>query len=201
MGPSPDWFTTLVLKPWWVLKMVAAFTPWLYWTRQSASKPRITKFFQDLRSSPPPIPTTEQLKVGVAGFCWGGYYTIYLARDEPHTRVSSPGSNETSPLVDCGFTAHPSLLSVPKDIEGVRLPLSVGNGPDDAMLGRKKMALFKKILEEKDDGGKGVKHEVVLYDGATHGFAIRGDPNDPKQAELGQRAEDQAVNWFRNQLH
>ncbi|KAI1875664.1 uncharacterized protein JN550_001950 [Neoarthrinium moseri] len=196
MGPSPSWFTTLVMKPYWALRLSVAIIPWLFWTRESATRPRLTKFFQDLRSNPAPF-ETQRLKIGVAGFCWGGNHTIFLARDEPHTRVSSSGSGETLPLVDCGFTAHPSFVTVPKDIEGIRRPISIANGPDDQFLGRENMAVLKRILEAKEDNA----HEVVVYDGAKHGFAIRGDPNDPKQAELGAQAENQAVNWFKKQLH
>ncbi|KAK7988683.1 hypothetical protein PG989_008998 [Apiospora arundinis] len=196
MGPSPDWYTTLILKPYWALKTVAGMLPFLIWTRQYIAKPRIIKFFQDLRASPAPF-QTPRLKIGVAGFCWGGYYTIFLAQDNPETRIANPGSAEKVPLVDCGFTAHPSSVSMPSDVLAVRLPLSVANGPDDMMMGREKMVQLTKILETKEDAA----HEVVVYEGAKHGFANRGDPNDPKQAEMGLLAEDQAVRWFKKQLH
>lgn len=101
------------------------------------------------------------------------------------------------PLVDCGFTAHPSSVSIPSDILSVRLPLSVANGPDDTLMGRENMAKLTQILEANEE----VAHEVIVYEGARHGFANRGDPNDPKQAEMGLRAEDQAVRWFTKQLH
>lgn len=175
---------------------MAGMIPWLYHTREAVSKPIITKFFQNLRSHSPPF-ETERLRIGAAGFCWGGYYTVYLSKDEPGTRVASPVSGETLPLIDCGFTAHPSFLTVPKDIEAIKQPVSVGNGADDQFLGRKNMLLLKSILEGKEDAA----HEVIIYEGANHGFAIRGDPNDPKQAELGAKAEDQAVSWWKKQLH
>ncbi|KAK9782788.1 hypothetical protein SCAR479_01131 [Seiridium cardinale] len=196
MAPSDSWHTTLISKPYWAIQLAVSVIPWLYWSRQAVSKPLITKFFQDLRSHPPPF-STQRLKIGVAGFCWGGYYTFYLTRDEPGTRVASLGSEEKLPLVDCGFTAHPSLLTVPRDIEGVKLPISVGNGENDEFLGHKNMMILKNILEAKEDQA----HEVVIYDGARHGFAVRGDPKDPKQVELGAQAEDQAVNWWKKQLH
>ncbi|KAK8048736.1 dienelactone hydrolase [Apiospora phragmitis] len=191
MAPSPDWYTTLVKKPYWALKTIALIVPFLFWTRQSVAKPRTVKFFQNLRANPPPF-KTQNLKIGVAGFCWGGSHTIFLTQDNPKTRVAPPGSGEGVPLVVCGFTAHPSFVSMPSDILAVRLPLSVANGPDDAFLGREKMVQLTKILEANED----VAHEVVVYEGARHGFANRGDPNDPKQAEMGLRAEDQTVNWF-----
>ncbi|KAK8125591.1 Hydrolase tropI [Apiospora kogelbergensis] len=196
MGPSPDWYTTLVSKPYWALKTIVAMLPFLFWARRSVAKPRIISFFQDLRASPPPF-QSHGLKIGVAGFCWGGYYAIFLAQDNLETRVAPPGSAEEMPLVDCGFTAHPSSVSIPSDILSVRLPLSVANGPDDTLMGRENMAKLTQILEANEE----VAHEVIVYEGARHGFANRGDPNDPKQAEMGLRAEDQAVRWFTKQLH
>lgn len=195
-APSQTWFTTLVMKPYWLLKLASSLLPWAFWTRRAVTKPIITKFFQHLRSNPPPFSTPNRLKIGVVGFCWGGYWTIWLASDDPTLRFASPGSDEKPPLIDCGFTAHPSLLSFPADIEAVKRPLSVANGPDDYWMGRENMLTLTKILEAKEDS----VHEVVVYDGARHGFGNRGDPNDPKQAEMGLQAEDQALNWFKKHL-
>ncbi|KAI0134384.1 hypothetical protein BJ170DRAFT_729608 [Xylariales sp. AK1849] len=163
---------------------------------EEVAKPRITEFFQRLRSNDPPF-QTQRLKIGVAGFCWGGCYTVYLAKDAPETRVAPPGSEEKVPPIECAFTGHPSLLTMSKDIEAIKSLISVANGPDNAYMGREKMMISKKVLEAKEDNA----HEVVVYDGAKHGLAVRGDPNDPKQAQLGAQAEDQAVNWFKKHLH
>jgi hypothetical protein len=39
-------------------------------------------------------------------------------------------------------------------------------------------------------------HKAVIYLGAKHGFAIIGDPTDPKHKGFGDQAEAQAVSWF-----
>lgn len=183
------------MKPYWALKTIALMAPFIVRTRRSVTQPRVVRFFQDLRASPPPFPA-QSLKIGVAGFCWGGYHAIYLAQDNPETRVTPPGSAKGVSLINCGFTAHPSSVSIPSDILAVRLPLSVANGPDDALMGREKMVQLTQILEANEAAA----HEVVLFEGARHGFGNRGDPNDPKQAEMGLQAEDQAVNWFSKHL-
>ena len=38
--------------------------------------------------------------------------------------------------------------------------------------------------------------EVVVYEGATHGFAVRWDPKSERQQRQGEEAEEQAVRWF-----
>lgn len=177
---NKSWATTLFKVPiWWIQWLfITACTFW--YIRPGRCRPRIWGFFKALRDSPPHEPLAGHLKVGVAGFCWGGLFCIQLC-GEPN-------------LVTCGFTAHPSLLTVPRDIEAVQRPLSVGNGENDEWMGRKRMDKLKEILEAKED------MEVVVYDGAQHGFAVRGDPHDPRQAELGMLAEDQAVAWYRKHL-
>jgi dienelactone hydrolase len=158
-------------------------------------KPRIFNFFKALRTSPPPFPTND-LKIGAAGFCWGGYYTILLAHDIPSSRVQRNESQASSaalqPLIDCAFTAHPSMVTVPKDIEGVNLPLSVAVGNEDMAMKGTLILQVKEILEVKKKGD----HEVVIMPGAKHGFAIRVDPKDELQLEYAEKAEVQAIEWF-----
>lgn len=74
---------------------------------------KVTPFFQSLRSSP----ETEGLKIGAAGYCWGGKYTVLL-------------THGPTPLIDAGFTAHPSNLVMP-DIEQVKAPLCISVGDID----------------------------------------------------------------------
>ena len=51
---------------------------------------------------------------------------------------------------------------------------------------------MQEILKKK---GEGV-HEVVIIEGAQHGFSIRAAPDDEKAVRQGKQAEDQAVEWF-----
>lgn len=163
-----------------VAHAIYCFGPFLFWNRLAVVKPRIHKYFHDLQAD-----NTKSLPVGVAGYCWGGKYSFLLCSD---SEKSASGKS----LVDCGFTAHPSFLTIPNDAQGVKLPLSISVGDVDMALPLAKVHTIKEILEEK---GKD-KHEVVIIPGATHGFAIRADPRDEKAVEHGLLAEDQAANWF-----
>jgi len=153
--------------------------------------PRITRYLQAIRASPPAPLTPANLKLGTAGFCWGGRYAVMLCHDTPESRAVR-GTGTLRPLLDCSFTAHPAFLSIPDDFDKAIVPLSIAGGTEDELLPEKQMAEVKKALD-----AKGGLHEVVVYEGAIHGFAVRGDPNDPKQADMGLQAENQAVNWFR----
>lgn len=93
------------------------------------------------------------------------------------------------------------MLKLPRHIQEVQLPLSLANGENDSFMGEQKMKEVMRILEEKNrTASKETQgadmHEVVVYPGAKHGFAVRGDRDDLLQKERGDQSEDQAVRWF-----
>jgi dienelactone hydrolase len=168
---------------------------WKYRTRYSVSQPRVFSFVKALRTSPPPF-DTNNLKVGAAGFCWGGRHTVLLAVDTPSSRVyrheSQVNSSSLEPLIDCAFTAHPSYIEVPRDIEAITIPTSVAVGENDMAMGANNIQQMKGILENKKVG----EHEVIIIPGAKHGFSLRTHPDDKHEVECAQQAEDQAISWF-----
>lgn len=118
-----------------------------------------------------------------------------VAEAMPQRPGQSGGTGE--PLVVCGFTAHPSRLTFPTDMEAVELPLSVAAaGDNDPQMSREQGEETKKILEGKNKKTDGVEHEFVWYEGAKHGFAVRADEDDIEEAERGKKAEAQAISWF-----
>lgn len=186
--PAP-WSTTLLYKPLYLLSALYYALPWMVSTRSSICRPRIVSFFQSLRSSPAPF-TTSSLKIAAAGFCWGGQHTFYLAADHPSSRVSQ-ANKPLQRLIDCAFTAHPSFVNVPADVDAVTVPMSVAVGDEDMALKGDLARQMKDILEVKKVG-----HEVVIMKGAKHGFAIRAVPNEGAQRQQADEAEKQAINWF-----
>jgi dienelactone hydrolase len=174
--------------------MVPQLLTFLYHNRQGVTQPRIQAFLTAQRAAAPTTP------VGVAGFCWGGLHAVLLAHDTPkNTTLSADGT--PIPLIDCAFTAHPSLLSVPGHIHGVVQPLSVANGDVDEYMSRDKMVELTRLLKRKEsDSGDEGRYQVVVYPGAKHGFAVRGDPADERQKERGEGSENQAVEWFQKWL-
>jgi dienelactone hydrolase len=96
------------------------------------------------------------------------------------------------------FAGHPSMLSLPADAAAVRKPLSVAVGSKDDALGEDKVKEIKRVLEglQASEEGVVVQSEVVVYDGAGHGFCIRLDRHNEGQARQAEEAEEQAVRWF-----
>jgi dienelactone hydrolase len=198
-APQP-WFTTLFLKPIWAVQTLYATLLWLFKTRTSVCKPRIFDFLTQIRMQAPPF-ATDELRIGVAGFCWGGRHAFLLAADPVGSRVERYGSSTEKPeaLVDCAFTAHPSMLVLPREVEDVRVPMSVCVGEEDMMMSREQVGEMKRVLEGKRGSMEVEKkgdHEVVTIEGAEHGFAVRSDPGDEFMVECAMKAEKQAIEWF-----
>lgn len=189
MAPS-SWFTTIFYKPFYLLRAAAWMIPWFYFCRPAVSTPIIFEFFRALRTTP----ETANMKIGAAGFCWGGKFTVQLCQDIPSSRVHREGSEagELQSLVDAGFTAHPSFLSYPSDIDAVTKPLCIMVGDKDNQTSLAQAEQAKEILEKKKAGD----HEVIIMPGAKHGFGVRGLLKDEVQFKHGLKAEDQALLWF-----
>jgi dienelactone hydrolase len=176
LAPSPSIFTTIFYKPFWLFQVVMAAVPFLMYNGESVIKPRIVSFHEALRSDP----ETKSLKIGSAGFCWGGKYTILLSQ-EPN-------------LIDVGFTAHPSKMKFPEDWDKVQKPLSIAIGDVDMGIKIDMVNDIKPLLEGESKPKR--QNEVVIYPGAKHGFAVRAPPTDEGQTKSGVEAMKQAIAWF-----
>ncbi|KAK3329115.1 hypothetical protein B0H66DRAFT_540293 [Apodospora peruviana] len=205
--PTANVLSKLASRIWTNLRILPMLLRFVYHNRASVVQPRVHAFIHSVRNTTPPQQPGKPGKVAVAGFCWGGPFAVRLTHDIPENKTTFPstaaGSSQADdeaeyyPLVDCAFTAHPAQLSVPEDVQNVVQPLSVANGDDDEWMGREKMETLKRVLEDKNEALGQEVHEVQVYPGAKHGFAVRGDREDPQQRERGYRSEDQAVRWFR----
>ncbi|CAG8958302.1 hypothetical protein HYFRA_00000656 [Hymenoscyphus fraxineus] len=191
-----NWFTTIVYKPIWLVQSMITLLPWVLHTRAGVTTPIITTFLAAIRTDLPPF-ATNNLKIGVAGFCWGGRHAFLLSANDPKTHVVRYGSHPSAakqPLIDCAFTAHPSMLKLPSEVENAELPISMCVGDVDMMLTREQILKIKEMLEVKNK--KKGDHEVVIIPGAKHGFAVRMDPEDAFMVECSVKAEEQAIKWF-----
>ncbi|RDL29944.1 Uncharacterized protein BP5553_10571 [Venustampulla echinocandica] len=175
LTPSPSIFTTIFYKPVWLVKVFVAIVPFLLTNKESAIKPKIFKFHEALRNDP----ETSKLKLGSAGFCWGGKYTILLS--------------QTEDLVDAGFTAHPSKMKFPNDWDKVQKPLAIAIGDVDLGINLKMVKDIKKLLEDMKPKEQ---NQVVIYPRARHGFAVRANPEEEDQVKSAVEAKDQALAWF-----
>ncbi|CBX92072.1 hypothetical protein IAQ61_000262 [Plenodomus lingam] len=135
--------------------------------------PQIKQHAQTLKSQYP--------KVGAMGFCYGGWACLRLAADPK--------------LIDCASTAHPSMLEK-SEVDAVKMPVQFLAPENDFAYTEELKAYTHEAMPKT-----GAPWEYVFFPGMTHGFAARGDPNDPKQREAFERAKRSAVSWFVEYLH
>lgn len=91
---------------------------------------------------------------------------MLLAQDDPARHVvrheSQTLSKDPMPLIECAFTAHPSMLNVPKDIDAVKLPLSVAVGETDMALSAAKVKIVKVCRNFLSLGQTNLLHRKLL---------------------------------------
>ncbi|KAL4950433.1 hypothetical protein BDW69DRAFT_187370 [Aspergillus filifer] len=176
-----DWIT----KPYHIVSLLYGAGGFVIKNRPAKSYPIVESFFKSIRHS-----EEGHLPLGAAGFCWGGKHTVLLA----HGANTTLGNGERKNLIDAGFTGHPSMLSLPGDIEKIVLPVSFALAEFDMQLGEAKRGVLKGVMEgiEEKVGG-----EVKVYLGAGHGFCIRADTSVEDSARQCGEAEVQAVGFFR----
>ncbi|KAL9011502.1 MAG: hypothetical protein Q9173_003665 [Seirophora scorigena] len=121
-------------------------------------------------------------KVGAIGYCWGGWAAFQLG---------AKGKN----LVDCISVAHPSFLAK-EEIDAVDVPVQIVAPEHDVMLTPELKAYANKKIPELN-----VEYDYQYFPKLSHGFTVRGDPNDKTQKEGLERAKNAAVTWFATMLH
>ena len=89
-------------------------------------------------------------------------------------------------LVDAAFAGHPSLVGIPKDVEHPIVPLSVAVASTDGVYSPAMGEKTEKFWERED-----VDCDFVVYEGAKHGFCVRGNMNDEKEKGNMIKASDQ----------
>ena len=199
----------------------------MYRNRFGVVWPRVEPFFQSLRES-------TDLPIGVIGYCWGGkrekspshqnllclerafgpclaraakrssLLSLYCLTDAVVLAHDATKSSSGKSLIDAAYTAHPSNLSIPDEIQKLKIPILFSQGTKDVVLPMTQVKQIQEIFDTKNkaevDEGKGERYQIKVVENAKHSFAVRGDPNDKEELAQAQIAEDQAVEWFEKWL-
>ncbi|EWG44916.1 hypothetical protein FVEG_05879 [Fusarium verticillioides 7600] len=173
-----------IRQPWYAAQLVYGVAPFFMYNSFGRAWPRIRSFVEAVRLNEVP-----GLRIGAAGFCWGGRPVLFLTHPDARTA-------EGNPLVDAVFTGHPSGLCLPGDAEKVTKPVSVAIGDTDIVTSMSQIDVMKNVWQSLGD----VPTEVVVYRGAGHGFCVRVDPSNQNQFQQSKEAEDQALRWFDKHL-
>jgi len=105
--------------------------------------------------------------IGATGYCFGAKNVLELA---------------IGGELAAGAIAHPSLLQIPTDLErlavsGSKTKILIHSCDNDRPFPPEAQAKADELL---GDGKYQAGYKRLHWEGCSHGFAVRGDPNDPK---------------------
>ncbi|RFU28800.1 hypothetical protein B7463_g7535, partial [Scytalidium lignicola] len=171
-----------------LLARAPSFMMWMMRHKEAPTNKICMDFLRALRHATP-----RSQKIGMTGFCWGGKYAIRAGLES--NRIDKDG--EKVPLVDAVVALHPSHVALPDDVETLVVPVSYGWGLEDAGVNIEQKGMVEEIhAKAKKAGRKVPEMEHKVYKPGRHGFAVRGNPDDPLEKACLEDSVTQALNWF-----
>lgn len=171
-----------------VLAGAPAFVMWSMRHKEGPTNQTCMDFLGALRRATP-----KSQKIGMVGFCWGGKYAIRAGLESNMITIDG----EKRPLVDAVVALHPSNLVIPDDVKNPVVPMSFGWGLKDIAVKIKTKGEVEEVhAGEKKAGRQLPEIEHKVYEPGRHGFAVRGNPDDPQERACLVDSEKQALNWM-----
>jgi dienelactone hydrolase len=142
---------------------------------KSVRGPEIVAFTRHLR--------TLHRRIGVIGFCYGGWAVFHLGVK----------SNEPR-LVDCISAAHPTFLEK-DEMLNVGVPVQIMAPETDPQFTEELKAFAVSEIPKL-----GLPFDYQYFPGLEHGFSVRGNLKDEAEVKGLERAKRAAVAWFKEWL-
>ncbi|KAH8698682.1 Alpha/Beta hydrolase protein [Talaromyces proteolyticus] len=175
-----------------LLANVPSVLIWMMRHKEPQTNKVCMDFLQALRRATP-----KNQKIGMAGFCWGGRYALRAGLESNMIEMNG----EKIPLIDAAVALHPSNLSFPGDVEALVVPVTIGWGLEDIGVKIEQKGKVEQIHDSAKKGGRKYP-EIVhkVYKPGRHGFAVRGNPDDPQERACLEDSMAQALDWFKRWL-
>lgn len=178
-----------------VFLAVLYFVPFMIRANPPKAYPDVLAYARKVKADLPP-----GAKLGVCGFCWGGYQSTALC-----SAPAVEGGDER--LIDAQFCAHPSALKAPDMIVDAvtkfKVPYSLAHASLDFNLTNKLVEETEATLRQRvgrGDGENGYQYDLRIYEKCHHGFAARAKPGDQIETQGAENAKTQAIEWFKKFL-
>jgi len=171
-----------------ILAGAPSFIMWMTRHKEGPTNKVCMDFLQELRRATP-----KSQKIGMIGFCWGGRYAIRAGLESNMIEIDGG----KIPLVDAVVALHPSNLVLPGDVEPPVVPVSYGWGFEDTAVKIEQKGKVEEIHEKAKAAGKKLPEiEHKIYKPGRHGFAVRGNPDDPLERACLEDSVTQVLDWF-----
>ena len=165
---------------------------WLMRHKFAPTNKTCMDFLQALRRATP-----KSQKIGISGFCWGGRFAIRAGQECEMIEVDG----KKVPLVDAVVAMHPSNLAFPDDVEHPVVPTTVGWGLEDVGVKIEQKGKMEDLhAKARKEGRELPETQHKVYKPGRHGFAVRGNPDDPLERACLEDSEKQALDWFERYL-
>ncbi|KAK5652467.1 hypothetical protein OQA88_10511 [Cercophora sp. LCS_1] len=139
------------------------------------------------------------------GYCFGGRYILLLAAERPieqgrgfpWSANPTPADVEAStpkivgPFIKAGAIAHATLVSR-DDFVGLKAPISMVSVENDPMFPDDVRTAGEDYMSTNN-----VEHEVQVYPGVPHGFAVVGEYEDANIKAAQATAFEQMLKWIK----
>ena len=171
-----------------MLAKAPSFLMWMTRHKEGPTNKICMDFLQALRRASP-----KGQKIGMVGFCWGGKYAIRAGLESNMIDIEG----EKVPLVDAVVALHPSHVALPSDVEALVVPVSYGWGLEDEGVKFEQKGQVEGIHAKARAAGRKVPEmEHKVYKPGRHGFAVRGNPDDPQERKALEDSLTQVLDWF-----
>ena len=136
--------------------------------------------------------------VYAVGYCFGGKYVCLLGSELQDTvahgqalKDEEAGVVKSRPLIKCGALAHGTLVTK-EDLEAIKVPITMACVENDQLFPDDVRTAGQTFLVENN-----IEHEIKVYSGVPHGFAVVGEYADPKIQVAQSSAFEQMVGWLK----
>jgi len=128
-------------------------------------------------------------RIGIIGFCWGGKQALLAA---------ARGESEIAAAV----SVHGSRLA-PEAVQRILAPTLILHAEKDAMYTPELIKSLVETVEAKQKEHHDHQKEFSrwkVFPGQTHGFALRGNPEDEGVVRAANEAFEDSLAWFKAHL-
>ncbi|KUI59623.1 Protein AIM2 [Cytospora mali] len=137
------------------------------------------------------------------GYCFGGKYILHLASErkvhasglwggEQKPTDEEAGLQKNGPYIKAGALAHATLVAR-DDFEGIKAPVSLVCVENDPLFPDDVRTAGEDYMSKSN-----VEHEVQVYPGVPHGFAVVGDYEDDTIRTAQSTAYEQMLKWLKD---
>ncbi|ROV96816.1 hypothetical protein VMCG_07899 [Cytospora schulzeri] len=138
------------------------------------------------------------------GYCFGGKYILHLASEKKleaggalwgaaqKPADEESGAQKAGPYIKAGALAHATLVAR-DDFDGIKAPVSLVCVENDPLFPDDVRTAGEDYLSKSN-----VEHEVQVYPGVPHGFAVVGDYDDVGIKDAQGTAFEQMLKWLKD---